>query len=300
MHRLFWGCGLTVFFFGSCIMPIPPPPVPEFDLQGHRGARGLLPENSVPGFIRALELGVTTLEMDVVVSQDHQIVLSHEPWFSPEICSRPDGGELVAEETVAIYSLPYDSIRRFDCGSKGHPRFPGQQAMAVHKPLLRDVVRAVRDWCRQHERPLPWFNIETKCSPEWEKQGLVPDPELFVRLLHEEIVSLNIRDFTCIQSFDVRTLQALQLMDHRMVCALLVENDKPLEFQLSQLGFVPPVYSPHHELVDARLVQKAHDLNMRIIPWTVNQTDEMQRLYDLGVDGLISDYPNLYGFLWKQ
>jgi glycerophosphoryl diester phosphodiesterase len=291
---------LTILLLSSCAMPIPPPPIPEFDLQGHRGARGLLPENAVEGFLHALELGVTTLEMDVVISADSQIVVSHEPWFSHEICSRPDGSEIGPEDTVSLFSLPYDSIRLFDCGKKGHPRFPGQRPQPAHKPLLRDVVKAVRAFCRKNHRPMPWFNIETKCSPEWEQKGLVPAPEVFVQLLHEEVVALGIRGFACIQSFDVRTLQVLNEIDHGMTCALLVENDKPMEFQLSQLGFVPPIYSPLYTLVDEHSVQKAHDLNMRIIPWTVNEIADMQRLKNWGVDGLISDYPDRFSALSEE
>lgn len=294
MLRLVRVPSLTILLLSCCAMPIPPPPIPEFDLQGHRGARGLLPENTVEGFLRALDLGATTLEMDVVVSADSQIVVSHEPWFSHEICSRPDGSAIGSEDTVSVYALPYDRIRLYDCGKKGHPRFPDQLPRPAHKPLLREVVKAVRTFCRQHHRPMPWFNIETKCSPEWELKGLVPAPELFVQLLHEEVVALGIREFACIQSFDVRTLQVLHEMDHGMVCALLVENEKPMEFQLSQLGFVPPIYSPLYTLVNEHEVQKAHDLNMRIVPWTVNEIADMRRLRDWGVDGLISDYPNRF------
>lgn len=293
--RLVWALLAAPFFLllVGCEKPLEKNKVPVFDLQGHRGARGLLPENTVEGFIKALELGATTLEMDVVVTADSQAVLSHEPWFSAEICSFPDGRPVSEKDTVSLFSLDYDSIRQYDCGQRGHPRFPKQQAQPAFKPLLRDVVNAVRDWCRGHDRDMPWFNIETKIKQEWEGR-FTPSPDTFMRLVYAEICASGIRTYACVQSFDVRTLQVLQTLDPKMLCALLVENDKPLEFNLSQLGFVPPIYSPHHPLVDAALVKKAHGLQMRVIPWTVNDPSEIAKLKTLGVDGVISDYPDLF------
>ena len=113
-----------------------------FDVQGHRGARGLLPENSIPGFKRALELGVTTLEMDVVIAADSTVVVSHEPWMSQVICRRPDGSPVEAADEFNLHRMTYEEIRLFDCGSRGHPLFPRQTKMPVTKPRLSDVIDA--------------------------------------------------------------------------------------------------------------------------------------------------------------
>lgn len=142
----------------------------SFDLQGHRGARGLAPENTIPSMLKALEFGVTTLELDVVITKDLKVVLSHEPWMSHEICNNEEGGEMSAEEGKVnmIFQMTYAEIKQFDCGSKQHHRFPEQQNQTAIKPLLKDVVAATETWCNKNQQPLPEFNIETKCTPAGE------------------------------------------------------------------------------------------------------------------------------------
>lgn len=133
---------------------------PTVDVQGHRGCRGLMPENTIPAFIHALALGdsaqgVTTLELDVVVSQDQQLVVSHEPFLSHLICIGPEGEKITAaqEKEYNLYQMPYEQIRQCDCGSQKHPRFPEQQPMAAPKPRLVDVIDSVERYHRNHNRP---------------------------------------------------------------------------------------------------------------------------------------------------
>lgn len=292
---------------------------PIFDLQGHRGARGLLPENTIPAFLLAVELGVTTVELDVVVTRDRRLVASHDPWFDPRICSHPDG-RLVTEadrERLAIYRLDYDDVAAFDCGRRGHPDFPRQRPLAVSKPLLSDAVRAVEARVRELGRPPVGYNIETKSRPEWDGTLQAP-PEEFVRLLYDELAALGVLERTIVQSFDVRTLQVLRALDPSVATSLLVEAGEGapvtdrgrapscaanadraaaaashLASDLARLGFVPEIYSPDYRLVDEPLVAEAHAAGMRVIPWTVNDAEAMERLIGLGVDGLITDYPDL-------
>lgn len=268
---------------------------PVFDLQGHRGARGLLPENTVPAFLRALELGVTTLEMDAVITKDGEVVVSHEPWFSSVICSLPSGEPVppADEQRYRIYELPYEEVARFDCGSRGHPRFPEQQPMRVSKPLLRDVIRAAEAYAAEHDLPPVRYNIETKSRPGGDGV-LHPGPEEFVRLLYGVLTETGIRDRATLQSFDVRTLQAARRLDPSLQLALLVEfeGNRGLEADLAELGFTPDLYSPDYRLVDAALVAAAHARGLQVVPWTVNDLEEMRRLKALGVDGLITDYPD--------
>ena len=138
--RILWLLLITTFAFTEMTYA-----QPALDIQGHRGARGLMPENTVPSFIHALTLGVTTLELDVVVSRDSQVVVSHEPFLSSTICLSPDGKAIPVEEEKRynLYQMDYDDIRRADCGSKGNPRFPEQRKMAVAKPLLTEVIDSV-------------------------------------------------------------------------------------------------------------------------------------------------------------
>ncbi len=266
----------------------------SFDWQGHRGARGLAPENSIPGFLKALEFPqITTLELDLAVSQDSQLIVSHEPWLSHEICSWPDGRPVskADEDLLIIYHLRADDLARYDCGSRGHSRFPEQQKISTVKPTLQAAVQAVENWCRQHNRPLPAYNIEIKTRPEWDDLK-TPVPEAFARLVVEEIQRLGIRKRACVQSFDVRSLQAVHRLDPQLTTALLVENNLGLEANLQILGYIPPIYSPNHQLVNAETVHLAHAKGMRIIPWTVNDTQDMKKLVDMGVDGIITDYPD--------
>ena len=138
--------------------------IPKFDIQGHRGARGLKPENSIPAFLTALDSGVTTLEMDVVITQDRQVVVSHEPWMSAAICRDTAGNPFKekVEKKYNIYKMKYEQVKQFDCGSKGNEKFPEQEKMKVFKPLLSDVIIAVENYIKNHSRFEVDYNIEIK------------------------------------------------------------------------------------------------------------------------------------------
>lgn len=263
------------------------------DVQGHRGCRGLLPENTVPGFIHALELGVTTLELDVVVTQDQQLLVSHDPFLSHLICTGPDGEEITAaqEKQYNLYQMPYEQIRRCDCGSRQHPNFPEQQAVAAFKPLLTDMIDSVEQYLRQHDRPPVRYNIEIKSSPAGD--GVFhPAPKEFVTLLLAVIDEKGIMERTLVQSFDVRPLQEARRMALTLRQALLVGNPKGVRKNVKELGYVPEVYSPHFGLVNKKLREYTRQQGMQLIPWTVNEQEDIQKMLDLGVDGIISDYPD--------
>ena len=268
-----------------------------FDLQGHRGCRGLMPENTIPAMLHALELGVTTLEMDAVITADSQVILSHEPFFNHEISTQPDGSYVTeaAEKSFNIYRMPYSQVQRYDVGLKPHPRFPQQQKIAVVKPLLAHVFAAVKQWCIAQKKPLPFFNIETKCLPLTD-DVYHPRPERFVQLLMNEVTKEGMQAHTIVQSFDYRTLQVLhRLYPTVRTAALVEEGDSQLfDAQLAALGFLPAIYSPHYSLVTPELVQQCRAKKIQLIPWTVNEQADMQRLQVMGVDGLITDYPDRY------
>jgi glycerophosphoryl diester phosphodiesterase len=273
----------------------------NFDWQGHRGARGLAPENTIPAFLKALEFPVKTLELDVVISKDSQVVLSHEPWMSAAICLKPDDTPIDEEEErqFNIFQLTWAEIQEFDCGSLRNERFPEQEPMAVNKPLLRDVAATVRAHCKANDREMPFYNIEIKSQPEWDNE-FTPEPMEFARLLIDELKAIGIKDRTCIQSFDVRALQAAKEIDPDIVLALLVGNADGFEANVEALGFAPDVYSPNYALVTANLLEKAHEEGMEVIPWTVNDVETMQALIRLNVDGIITDYPNLIAEVEKE
>ena len=265
---------------------------PSLDIQGHRGARGLLPENSTAGFLRALDLGATTLEMDIVIAGDSTVVISHEPWMSETICSDEAGRALSHGEGHNIFKLSYEAVARYDCGSRGHPDFPRQERQPAIKPRLQDAIESIENYAVELGIEPPHYNIEIKSRAEWDGE-FTPPPPVFVRLLHDVVVSAGIMERVTVQSFDMRSLQAAHRIGVPWQLAILVRSDTSLTSIVSQLGFTPQVYSPNFRIVEESVVRAAHSLGMLIIPWTVNEVSDMQRLVALGVDGLITDYPDL-------
>ena len=272
--------------------------IPVFDSQGHRGARGLMPENTIPAMIKALDLGVTTLEMDVVISKDRKVVVSHDPYFSAEISTRPDGNVLNMGDQLKfnLYAMDYAEIRTWDVGLKPVARFPQQQKMAAYKPLLEELIDSAEHHARVSKRSLPWYNIETKSDLRAESGGFQPDPETFTDLLMEVVTRKGIAQRTIIQSFDERTLQVMHRKYPGIQTAYLIEGTEKnsIEHNIAKLGFTPSVYSPEHTLVTPGMVRYCREHKIRLIPWTVNTKARIDELKAMGVDGIISDYPNLF------
>jgi len=269
----------------------------QFDTQGHRGCRGLMPENTIPAMINALDLGVTTLEMDAVITKDNKVVMSHEPFFNHEITSKPDGSYVTEseEKSLNIFLMTYDEVKKYDVGIKPHPRFPKQKKMNVVKPLLSDLLDSVQNYVASHKRPLPYFNIETKTTPATDNV-YHPEPAKFVETLMSVIKEKRIQERVIIQSFDLRTLQYLHDKYPSVKTAMLIEDydKRGLKDQLKALGFLPTIYSPEYSLVTEDLVKSCHGQKIKVIPWTVNDKVTMDKLKALGVDGIISDYPDLF------
>jgi glycerophosphoryl diester phosphodiesterase len=272
----------------------------SIDWQGHRGCRGLYPENTIQAMLKAIDLGVSTLELDVVITKDKQVILSHEPFMSAEISTNPVGKFITAaqEKTYNIYQLDYAAVQTWDVGLKPHPRFPQQEKTPAKKPLLADVIDAVEAYIRMHNLAPVQYNIETKSDPEGD-DSYHPKPAEFVNLVLAVIQRKGIAPRTIIQSFDVRTIQLVHKQYPQLKTAFLVENTsaKKLNTQLKTLGFIPTIFSPAYQFVDQKLVDNCHKKGMQVIVWTVNTLPEMQKMLDLGVDGIISDYPNLFSAL---
>ncbi len=267
--------------------------IPKFDIQGHRGARGLRPENTIPAFIAALEYGVTTVELDLAVTLDSQLVVSHEPYMNGDICLLPDGAEISEKEEKRynIYQMTYEQVRKFDCGSSGNPKFPEQQKMAAAKPLLRDVIVAIEDNIKNFSRYEVDYNIEIKSSPEGDSifhPGVPKFCDMVYSLLDEYLPL----DRVVIQSFDFRVLQYMHAQYPTVRLAALVENAKSIESNLKDLGFNPSIYSPYYKLISKQKIDYLHKNKIRIIPWTVNEIADMKKMKAWGTDGFITDYPN--------
>jgi glycerophosphoryl diester phosphodiesterase len=267
-----------------------------FDKEGHRGCRGLMPENTIPAMLHALDLGVTTLEMDAVITKDNKVILSHEPFFNHEITTKRDGSFIDEkdERSFNIYAMTYAETQDYDVGMKPNPRFPKQQKIQVHKPLLSDLLDTVQQYMTNSKRPFPYFNIETKTQPATDNI-FHPSPAAFVDLLMGIINEKNAGDHVIIQSFDFRTLTYLHEHYPTVKTAMLVEgyDKRSLDQQLKDLGFIPTIYSPAYQLVSDELIKKCHGYNLKIIPWTVNDKLKIEELKRRGVDGIISDFPDL-------
>ena len=181
-----------------------------FDKQGHRGSRGLMPENTIPAMIKAIDLGVTTLEMDAVITSDRKVLLSHDQHFSSEITTLEDGSPLLkaSQDSFAIYKMTYEQTQKYDVGIKPNTGFPRQQKLKVTKPLLSDVIDSVESYVAMKRVAPVHYNIETKSKPSGDNV-LHPAPEEYVDLIMAVINQKNIAARTIIQSFDFRTLQVM-------------------------------------------------------------------------------------------
>ena len=269
----------------------------QLDKQGHRGCRGLYPENTIPGFLKAIDLGVTTLEMDLVITKDKKVILSHEPFFNHEITTLPNG-EYVSESNereLNIYEMVYSKVKKYDVGQKAHPRFLQQQKIKANKPLLTEVIDSVEMHAKTNNKQPLFYNIETKIQPQTDNV-YHPEPQEFVDLMMAVILGKKIQNRVIVQSFDSRSLQYLHQKYPSVKTALLVEafDKKSFEKQIEDLGFTPTIYSPAQELVDLNLVQECRSKKIKLIPWTVNDLETIRRFVALGVDGIITDYPNLF------
>lgn len=273
----------------------------NIDVQGHRGARGLYPENSIYGFIAAVEMGVTTLELDVVISKDGQVVVSHDPYLNYMICKGPNGEVLdkTASKKWNLYKMDYTEIENCDCGSIQHFNFPNQTNFKSNKPSLGEVISRVEFYIAQNNLPKVNYNIETKLSPEGDNI-YHPIPEVFVDLVMDVVLSYKIEKRTIIQSFDARTIEIVSVNYPEVATAyLLAFSLNPIR-EIEKLNFKPSIFSPNYQIVNEKVIFYCKENNMKIIPWTVNDKTEMIRLIDLGVDGIISDYPNLVIDLLNQ
>lgn len=267
--------------------------IPKFDVQGHRGARGLRPENTLPAFLLALDSGVTTLELDLCITKDGQVVVSHEPYMSASICMDPEGQPVTpaTEKGYNIFHMTYEEVKQFDCGLRGNEKFPEQVKMSAVKPLLRDVVVAVEDHIKNVTRYEVDYNLEIKSSPEGDGE-FHPQVEEFVDRVVDLADQYLPLERIVIQSFDARVLKYAHTKYPQIRLALLVENMKSIDWNLNNLGFKPSIYSPYFKLIKKDHVRYVHDQQIRIIPWTVNDPEDMKRLKSWGVDGLITDYPD--------
>ena len=285
-----------------------------FDIEAHRGGRALLPENTLPAFANALSMGIDTLELDVGVAADGGIVISHERGLNPDL-ARDAKGDYIAAPGTPFVKLRLDEVRTYDVGqirpgSTYAKQFPDQRAIpGTRIPTLKELFTLVRKSGNSCVR----FNIETKIDPNYPDES--PDPQTFVALLIGLIDAEGFTDRVMIQSFDWRTLQIVQQRAPKIptVYLTLQRGSAPttvLDKATSwTAGFSPAdhggslprtiraaggaIWSPYFGDVNAALVAEAHSLGLRVVVWTVNKPEDMAHMIEIGVDGIISDRPDL-------
>jgi glycerophosphoryl diester phosphodiesterase len=263
-----------------------------FEIQAHRGARSFFPENTIPAFCKAAGLGIRVIELDVLVSGDREVLVSHDPRLGAPLCSDPSGMPLAEDDLspYVIFDMAYREIAAFDCG-RPHPSFPSQQQIRACKPLLRDVFRSVDTYMLSAGLPGKMiFNIEIKSWPD-KDDVYHPEPSGYAQLIMDVVASAGFSDRVRIQSFDYRVVREAWKMDAGLCYGLLVNESEHIFPFLDELGFVPHYLNPRYLLVSKDLVGEMHARGIMVIPWTVNSSEEMLEMKRLGADGLITDYP---------
>lgn len=271
----------------------------KFDTQAHRGGRGLMPENTIAAMLDAIDRGVTTLEMDLQLSKDGQVIVSHDPTFNANFVTTPEGNTLTsaAAKKIVLYQLSYDSIAKYDVGLKFNPEFPRQKKIAAVKPLLSVLLDSTEAYAKAKGRTVH-YNIEIKSRPAGD--GLYyPDLAGFVDAAMKVIRQKNMVERVVMQSFDTRALLLLHQKYPEYALSYLIDAKEKRSFSelVKALGFKPAILSPNSALVTPEMIADCHQQKVKVIPWTVNDLEEIRRLKKMGVDGVITDYPDLFSRL---
>lgn len=286
------------------------PAAHAFDLQGHRGARGLAPENTLPAFEKALEVGVDTLELDIGITADGVVVISHDPYLNPLIVRDAAGKWLEGAKGPLLKSLTYAQLQAYELG-RIKPGTPYAEQFSTQQP--RDGTRfatlaSLFDRVKALGATKVRFNIETKITPTGPDDTV--GPEAMANALLKVVREAGMAERVTIQSFDWRTLQVVQKAEPRIPTAYLsfqnANNDNIRDgqwtagFKIAEHGSVPKmvkaaggaIWSPNGGAVTQELVKEAQGLGLKVLPWTINTPAEMEKLIGWGVDGIITDYPD--------
>ncbi|HNY42627.1 MAG TPA: glycerophosphodiester phosphodiesterase [Bryobacteraceae bacterium] len=246
-------------------------------VHGHRGARAVLPENTIPAFEYAIAAGADMLELDLAVTKDDVLVVSHDPVVNRKICAGPEGETRIRFLTLA-------EVKAFDCGARANPEFPKQKAApGTRIPTLDEVLALAA------KRAGFGFNIEIKSDPR--KPELQPEPAEFAKLVVDAIRRHKAEKRVMVQSFDFRTVVAVRAIAPDLkLCALY--GGMPKDFSaISQEAGGTPIVAPNFAIVSREAVDKAHDAGLQVIPWTANTADVWDRLIEAGVNAIITDDP---------
>lgn len=264
------------------------------DVQAHRGGAGLMPENTLEAMMAAVDLGVNTLEFDLVLSGDAQVVVSHDLYFHPRYSIRPDGSLVMrGEPREWLYKMSYEDIRKYDVGSRSCDVWPDKECFPAVKPLVSDLIDCVEAYTSENSLSPMRYNIEVK-SKEGLGEGVDwADYKVLSDACIEVLLSKQLGDRLVVQCFDTRALNYMHSKYPDVKYSYLIPEDvTDVQAALSMLDFTPSWVSPHYSLTDKELVRDCHEKGMRIVPWTVDQDEDIKRMLSFGVDAIISNYPD--------
>jgi glycerophosphoryl diester phosphodiesterase len=263
------------------------------EVHGHRGCAALMPENTIPAFIKATELGCHWLELDVVVNADNELVVSHEPWMDHRTCLAPGGRSILGadERAFNIYQMSAAQVRECELVGLRQMKARGTHTGPLHKPLLREVVSAVRAHAGSIGKPMPRFNVEIK-SEERFYGTYQPWPEAYAECVLQELRGTQLLSNCLVQCFDPRVLEVLHARCPSLAIGLLVEGSAVSVHDLDKLSFTPRFFGPPHGPVDESLMHAVRARGVGLCVWTVNEVHHMQRMIALGVEGIVTDHPD--------
>ena len=265
---------------------------PQIDVQAHRGGAGLMPENTISAMKNALDLDVNTLEFDLQLSQDGQVVVSHDNFFDARYATRPDGSLIQKDDPKEyLYTMPYDSIAKYDVGLRFVERWPTQQKVAEVKPLASELI----DFAESYAKKPVNYNIEIKSWPGEGEGTLWPEYHVFCDTCIPLLLSKNLGKRLIVQCFDTRALNYMHEKWPELTLSYLTEDydGGDIEQLLKNLSFTPQWWSPESSVVTPENVKWCHKHGIGVVPWTVDDPAEMQRLVDCGVEAIISNYPDI-------
>ncbi len=254
---------------------------------GHRGCRGLMPENTLQAFQKALTYNVDGVEWDVVVNKDKQLVISHEEFMDKNYCLNPDGTEIKKEQENNLYQMTQEEIQAFDCGSKFYSKFPNQEHFKAQKPLVQEAFQKI-----DFKGKTILFEIKSEKKLYHKSQ---PIPKEYVDLILSEVSGFEFKSQLIFMCFDAVILELLHQKAPEYKLVYLHEGlGKSVRRMLAQLSFKPYALGIYNKFITKKTVQKAHSQKVKVFAWTVNKEKEFNRLLETKLDGIITDYPNLF------
>ncbi|MBA3971441.1 MAG: glycerophosphodiester phosphodiesterase [Bacteroidetes bacterium] len=243
-------------------------------------------------FKEAIKAGANYIELDVVISKDSQVVVSHEPWFNSKTCTNPTGKKVKRRNKQNIYHLTYSEIKKYDCGKRGNEKFPEQIKVAAYKPLLSEVIEEMEAYAKANNLPPVHYNIEIKNNRMGDRK-YHPAPQVFTSLVYNVIKQYSINERVIIQSFDTRCLALVHKIDPSIKTGLLIANLRSVNHNLKKLGFIPSYYNPAMKICKTKTIKNAHAKGCKVAVWTVNSESDMKRMIKMGANGIITDHPDI-------